>query len=72
MSEIVDDVLCGLSCSWCSVYFCKENGDKSYGGNEPSICSDCFKQYRKEKRVGKKQAVRMLRALGLQVCKLPS
>ncbi len=34
MGEISDDIINGLSCSWCGIYFKEEHG-------YPVLCKDC-------------------------------
>ena len=36
MGEVADDMIVGLSCSWCGVYFVEEHG-------YPVLCKDCWK-----------------------------
>jgi len=35
MGELADDMVNGLSCSWCGIHFKEEHG-------YPVICKDCF------------------------------
>lgn len=34
MDEIADDMINGLSCSWCGIYFTEEHG-------HPVVCKEC-------------------------------
>jgi len=41
MREMTEDIVGGLSCSWCGVYFEEENGF-------PVACEDCWNEEKKK------------------------
>lgn len=57
MGEIADDIITGLSCSWCGTYFREEHG-------HPVVCVPCFKDWKAKNQKGKKK---FQRTMGFQV-----
>ena len=54
MGDVADDVIEGLACSWCGVYF------EAYHGY-PVLCNDCSRTSTKKERAGlQKQSRRNL------------
>ena len=49
MGQIADDMINGLSCSHCGIYF---DGEHGY----PVLCKDCFNLETKEERFGLQEA----------------
>lgn len=57
MGELAEDVICGLSCSGCGMYFQDPlDKDALYEHGFPVLCWDCWKEWNK----------RDIRASGLQ------
>jgi len=55
--SIADDMVAGLACSWCGIYFENEH-------DYPVVCRACFKTWQRENTRGKKAFTQME---GLQV-----
>jgi len=45
MGEIADDMVAGLTCSHCGIYFAAEHG-------YPVLCKDCYRHETRKERAG--------------------